>query len=133
MTAHAERALPEVSARPLLYGALIAFSGLLAYELATDTDGNFTALESRSTIDRDALGRFATQIENDDWWDPNQDPNEFKKFIRVCIAIFGIGIVGAVLGMTQRDVDGLAQGRAPKDDPEGIIAKLNRFIRKVSR
>jgi flavodoxin len=131
MTAHAERALPAVPTRPLLYGALIAFTSLLAYELATDTEGNFTILESRPSIDRDALERFSNQIDGDEWWDPGQDPEEFRKFIKICIAIFGIGIVGAVLGMTRGDVDGLAQGRAPKEDPDGVINKLQRFIRKV--
>ncbi len=133
MTAHAERALPEASARPLLYGALIAFSGLLVYELATDVDGNFTILESRPSIDRDALERFSNQIDADEWWDPGQEPGEFRKFIKICIAIFGIVVVSAVLGMTKEEVDGLAQGRAPKDDPDGVINKLQRFIRKVKK
>jgi hypothetical protein len=127
------QALPGVSLRPFLYGALVAFSALLVYDAVTDVDGHLHVLESRPTIDRGALGRFVTQIEDNLWWDPGQDPEEFKKFVRVCIAIFGIGIVGAVLGMSKGEVDGLAQGRAPKDDPDSVIAKLQRFIRRVSK
>lgn len=133
MTAHAEQIAQPALGRRFLYGALIAFSTLLVYEAVTDTHGDLNVLESRPTIDRDALGRFVNQIEDNLWWDPGQDPEEFKKFVRVCIAIFGIGIVSAVLGMTKGDVDGLAQGRAPKDDPESVIAKLQRFIRRVSK
>lgn len=117
--------------RVWLWGSLAALGAtILAYDIVTDDSGN-AMYHTTGGMNRDGVSRFLDQLGNGRW-DP-EDPNDFKKIIRLVMALgISISTIAALLGSRPDEVDGWAQGQAPKNlHPWTIVSILRRILKKL--
>lgn len=127
MSAEARRFRPG---RALAWFSLAAITyTILAFDI--ENDAGATIHEARPDgIDRNGLAQFFEQLERNQW-DP-EDPNDFKKIIRMVLALgIPISVVAGLLNLRPNDVEHLAQGGVPKTHPQTIVGTLMRVLRRI--
>ncbi len=114
-------------------GLSIVCASLLVLELASsDSDGGMITEAVHGGLDKAGIGRLVSQFDNN-MWDP-QDPDHFKKIIRLVVALgLSLGTVAGIVRAQERDVDAWRGGRAPKEHPWAVIGRLMRTLRRMAK
>lgn len=102
-------------------------TAILGYELSTDV---VSETVYHMGMNMDGLAVFLEQI-NMGHWDP-EDPDDFKKMIRILIALgFSAATIAALVRVNKEEVDGWQGGKAPKRNPGMVMSIIERVLRQM--
>lgn len=123
-------AAPSVLARYWAPLSILALGTvLLGYEFATD---GVSGAMHHMGVNLDGMARLLNQIDGGQW-DP-EDPDDFKKMVRMLIALgFSTLTIASLTKVQPAEVEGWQRGEAPKKQQWEIVAPLIRAMRKITQ
>jgi hypothetical protein len=102
-----------------------------AFELATDHGhGGIITEAVQNPFNHTGISTLITQFDGGQW-DP-EDPDDFKKLIRLVLALgLASPVIASLVNTTKDRVEGWMRGEAPNRHPSTIIDPLMRVLRKI--